>query len=227
MKIMAMKTIALLLFFSIHGFDYARAQSAPAFSGARHQAPPRVPQPAQVVVVQPPLTDYERYRLYADQPLVTLTFPVISADVGADISLTLTPRGLTPFDAPDVLKAVAVDFNISQSLPGARSTEVSPIHSVTALLDFGELSAFKSLFSSLSATGMPRQPFPGAKAVVRMVSKSGLRLELTSEPGDKIKCIVASEADSVILSLDADSARKWADAFIAARRVLDVAGEIR
>src|SRR5262249_34524766 len=157
---------------------------------------------------QPPLTDFERYRLRADQPLVALTFPVIAVELGPNLSLALTPRGLTHFDSPDALKVVALEFNLSQSLP-ARSAEVPQVHIVRALLDFEELSAFRALFTSLAATGMPRQPFPGAKAVVRMASKSGMQLELTSGPGGSILCTVADETDSVQLPLDADSARKW------------------
>jgi hypothetical protein len=224
MKIMGMKAIALLLFFSMHSFDHAWAQIA---GGTRHPHPSSIPQPTQVVLVQPPLTDFERYQLHTDQPLVMVTFPVISADLGPDIFLNLTPRGITHFDSPDALKAVALEFSLSQSLPAARSTEVAQVRTVTALLDFEELSAFRALFTSLSATGMPRQPFPGAKALVRMASKSGMHLELTAEPGGAILCTVADEVDSIKLSLDADSARKWADAFIAARRVLEAAREIR
>ena len=48
-----------------------------------------------------------------------------------------------------------------------------------------------------------------------------MRLELTAEPGDRIQCVVASGIDSVVLSLDVDSARKWADAFTEAFRTLD------
>jgi len=223
MTIRRLKIFTLFLFFAMHGFNHAWGQSG----GARRPAPPSIPQPTQVVLVQPPLTDFERYRLHADQPLVALTFPAITVELDPNLSLALTPRGLTHFDSPDALKVVALEFNLSQTLPATRGTEVSRFHSVTALLDFDELSAFRSLFTSLSATGMPRQPFPGAKAVVRMASKSGMHLELTSEPDGSILCVVADEADSITLSLDTDSARKWADAFIAARRVLEAAREIR
>lgn len=227
MKFKGMGVIALFLFFSIENFGEAWAQNVAAANDVRHVVPIWSTQPMQVQVVAPQLTDFERYGSHADQPLVALTFPAISADLGPNVSLSLTPRGLTPFDAPDALKALAVEFRLSQSLPATRGTELSQSHSVATLLDFDELPAFRSLFNSLAVTGMPRQPFSDAKAVVRMASKTGMRLEFTAQRDGRILLVVATEVDSVTISLDADSARRWVDAFTAARRALDVAADTR
>lgn len=219
--------ITLLLFFSIENPGEAWAQNKAAASDVRHSVPIWSTQPMQVQVVAQQLTDFERYSSHADQPLVAITFPAISADLGPNVSLTMTPRGLTPFDAPDALKALAVEFRLSLSLPDTRGAELPQSHSVAALLDFDELPAFRSLFNSLAVTGMPRQPFSDAKAVVRMTSKTGMRLEFTAEQSGRILLVVATEVDSVTISLNADSARKWVDAFTAARRTLDVASDAR
>jgi hypothetical protein len=82
---------------------------------------------------------------------------------------------------------------------------------------------FRRIFDALAATGFPHSRFSNANALVRMASKSGMRLEFTAEPGGRIQCVVASDIDSVTLSLDADSARRWADAFSEAFRTLDAA----
>ena len=184
-------------------------------------------QPAQVTVVPLQLTNFERYASSVDVPLVHLAFPAIFADLGPHVSLGLTPRGLAPFDAPGALKVLAVEFQLTQSPPVTRSSEASQAHSVTTILDFDELSAFKSVFNALAATGMPQPPFADAKAVVRMTSKTGMHLEFEAEDGGSIRCIVATEADSVTLFLDAASVRKWTDAFVAAFRALDAARDSR
>jgi hypothetical protein len=227
MKFKGMAVIALFVFLSIENSSEARAQTIAAPNDVRHAAPMGSTQPMQVQVVAQQFTDFERYSSHADQPLVALTFPAISADLGPSVSLTLTPRALTPFDAPDALKALAVEFRLSQSLPLTRGAGLPQSHTVATLLDFDELPAFRSLFNSLAVTGMPRQPFSDAKAVVRMTSKTGMRLEFTGQPDGRILLVVATEVDSVTISLNADSTRKWMDAFIAARRTLDVASDAR
>ena len=184
-------------------------------------------QPSQVLIVPPQLTDFERYASIVDQPLVHIAFPAISVNLGPRVSLSLTPRGLTSFNTPGNLKALAVELLLSQSPGRTRGSQVSQSHSVSTLLDFDELSTFRVLFNSLAVTGMPQLPFSEATATVRMTSKSGMRVELTAEQGGRTRCVIATDADSVVLSLDADSARKWADAFTEARRVLDAAWDSR
>jgi hypothetical protein len=227
MKFKEMGVIALFLFFSMEHSGEAWAQNLAAANGVRHEVPIWNTQPTQVQVVAPQLTDFERYGSHADQPLVNLTFPAISADLGGNVLLALTPRGLTPFDAPNALKALAVEFRLSQSGPATRGGELAQSHSVVTLLDFDELPAFRALFNSLAVTGMPPQRFSDAKTVVRMASKTGMRLEFTAERNGRILCVVANDVDSVTMSLDADSARKWVDALTAARRTLDIATDAR
>ena len=97
---------------------------------------------------------------------------VLQKAIGANVSLTMTPRGLTPFDAPNNLKALAVEFRLSQSVPVTRAAELPQSHSVVTMLDFDELPVFRSLFNSLANTGMPPQRFSDANAVVRIASKN-------------------------------------------------------
>ncbi len=227
MKFKRMGIIALFLVLSVANFCEAWAQNLTGANDARHEVPIWSAQLNRVLVVPAPLTDFERYASTADQPLVTLTFPAITAVLAPNVSLSLTPRGLTPFGAPDALKALAVEFQLALSLPATRGAQLLQSHSVDTLLDFDELLAFRSLFSALAATGMPRPPFSDAMAVVRMASKSGMRLEFTARPDGRIQCVVVTDVDSVTLSLDPDSAQKWADAFTAARRTLDSARDSR
>ena len=215
--------IAVFLLFSIGNLFQAWAQNVGAANAAPHQAPLRSTQPTQVRVVPTQLTDFERTTLQADQPIVTLTFPAITADLGSDYSLSLTPRALTPFDSPDTLTALAVEFRLSQSLPATQGAGLTHPHSVATLLDFDELPAFRGLFNALAVAGMPQPPFSGSEAVVRMASKSGMTLRLTPEPGGQVRCVISTDADSVVLSLDATAAQKWADTFTAAGRTLDSA----
>lgn len=227
MKSIRMGTITLFLFLGTGNFGTAWAQNAGSVTESRHLVPAWNQQSTQILLVPPQLTNFELYASNADQPLVHVSFPEISADLGPHISLSLTPRGLTPFDAPGALKALAVEFHLTQSPQAARSTEVSQWHSVTTLLDFDELFTFKTVFNALAATGMPQPPFSEAKAVVRITSKSGMRMEFTEETSGRIRCVVSTDAESVVLSLDADSARRWADAFTAAFRTLDAAKDSR
>lgn len=220
MKFHRIGVTASLLFLAAQTLS-AWAQSTGANTGSQPWT-----QPGQFLFIPPQITDFERLASPADQPLVHVAFPAISADLGPRVSLNLTPRGLTPLSAPGALKAMAVEFQLSQLAP-AHGAKVSDSHSVTALLDFDELPAFRSVFHALAATGMPRPPFPEAKAVVRMTSKSGLRLEFTAEDAGRIRCIVATDVDSVAVLLDADSAAKWADAFTEAFRTLDAAKDSR
>jgi hypothetical protein len=227
MKFKEIGVVVLFLFLSMDHSGQAWAQKVAAGNHVRQAVPAWSTQPTQVQVVAPQLTDFERYISHADQPLVALSFPAISADLGPNVSLTMTPRGLTPFDAPNNLKALAVEFRLSQSVPVTRGAELPQSHSVVTMLDFDELPVLRSLFNSLAITGMPTQRFSDAQAVVRLASKTGMRLEFTAERDGRILCVVANEADSVTTSLDADSARKWVDAFTAARRTLDVAMDAR
>jgi hypothetical protein len=227
MKFKEIGVVALFLFLSMGHFDRAWAQKVAAGNDVRHAVPAWSTQPTQVQVVAPQLTDFERYISHADQPLIALSFPTISPDLGPNVSLTMTPRGLTPFDAPNNLKALAVEFRLSQSVPVTRGAELPQSHSVVTMLDFDELPVFRSLFNSLAITGMPPQRFSDAKSVVRMASKTGMRLEFTAEPDGRILCVVANEVDSVNISLDADLAGKWVEAFTAARRTLDIAMDAR
>ena len=220
MKPLQVAATALLLFLAIQGFSYAWAQNG----GAQQTGST---QPAPVVIVSPPLTNFERVASNPDQPLVHLAFPVVSVDFGPQNRLSLTPRALTPFEAPGALRALAVEFQLSQSLPARHGTDLSQSHSVATVLDFDELLVFRRIFDALAATGFPHSRFSNANALVRMASKSGMRLEFTAEPGGRIQCVVASDIDSVTLSLDADSARKWADAFTEAFRTLDAASDSR
>lgn len=184
-------------------------------------------QPSQVLVVPLQLTDFERYASGVDQPLVHLAFPAISADLSPHVSLILTPRGLTSFNTPGNLKALAAEFQLTQSGPSTRGGTAAQSHSVATLLDFDELSTFRALFNTLAVSGMPQPPFAEAKATVRITSKSGMHVELTAEQNGRTRCVVSTDADSVVFFLDAESARKWADAFTEARRVLDAASDSR
>ena len=198
------------------------AQNANAGNGSQLST-----QSPQILVVSPQITDFERDASAVDQPLVHIAFPAISVDLEPRVSLNLTPRGLTSFNTPGNLKALAVEFQLSQSLPSTRGAQAAQLHSIATLLDFDELSSFRALFNSLAVTGMPQPPFAEAKAVVRITSKSGLHVELTAEKAGLIRCVVSTDADSIVFSLDADSARKWADAFTEARRILDAAWDSR
>jgi hypothetical protein len=218
MKSLRVGVTALLLFLAIQSLSQAWAQNGGALSGPQQTGSA---QPAPVIIVSPPRTNFERVASNADQPLVHLAFPVVSVDFGPETTLSLTPRALTPFESPGALRALAVEFQLSRSLPARHGTEPSESHSVATVLDFEELLVFRRIFNALAATGFPHSRFSDAKAVVRMASKSGMRLELTAEPGGGIQCVVASDIDSVMLSLDVDSARKWADAFTEAFRTLD------
>lgn len=176
----------------------------------------------QVRIVPQQITDFERYALHADEPLVSLTFPAVRTEIGPNLLLSLTPRALAPFDAPNAIKVMAIEFRLSQSSPPGRG---APSHSVATLIDFDELAAFRSLFNKLAASGMPQSAFVETETTVRMMSKSGTILKLTAQAGGRELLLVSNDADSVTLSLDPDSARKWADAFIAAARTLDSARE--
>jgi hypothetical protein len=224
MKSLRLGVTALLLFLAIQSFSQAWAQNGGALSGPQQTGST---QPAPVIIVSPPLTNFERIASNADQPLVHLAFPVVSVDFGPRTTLSLTPRALTPFEAPGALSALAVEIQLSQSLPAGHGTELPRSHSVATVLDFDELLVFRRIFNALAATGFPHSGFSDAKAALRMASKSGMRLEFTAEPGGRIQCVVASDIDSVTLSLDADSARKWADAFTEAFRTLDAARDSR
>lgn len=194
----------------------------------RRLGPISTTQPGQVSLVPSPLTIFENDISQIDRPLVTVSFPAVSADLGSHTSLNLVPLGLASLDAPQVLRTLAVEFHLSQSgLTSRNTTEVPPSHSVVTILDFGELPAFRSLFNALAVTGMPQLAFSGATPTVRMTSRSGMRLEFTAEPGGRILLVATTEADSVSLSLDADVARKCADAFTAADRSLDAAKDSR
>src|SRR5215471_2937261 len=81
------------------------AQNANAGSGLQLWT-----QSHQILVVPPQITDFERYASTVDQPLVHIAFPAISVDIGPHVSLGLTPRGLTSFNAPGNLKALAVEL---------------------------------------------------------------------------------------------------------------------
>jgi len=218
MKSLRLGITALLSFLAIQCSTFAWAQNGGAVSGPQQAGSA---QPAPVIIVSPPLTNYERVASNADQPLVHLAFPVVSVDVGPQTTLSLTPHALTPFGAPGALRALAVEFQLSRYMPARNGTELSQSHLVATVLDFDELLVFRRIFNVLAATGFPPSRFSDAKAVVRMASKSGMRLELTAEPGGRVQCVVASDIDSVTLSLDLDSARKWADAFTEAFRILD------
>jgi hypothetical protein len=122
---------------------------------------------------------------------------------------------------------LAVEFRLSQSLPAGHGTVPSQSHSVATVLDFDELPTFRTIFDSLAATGFPTSRFSDANAVVRMASKSGMRLRFTAEPGGRIQCVVAGDIDSVMLFLDADSAGKVSVAFTQAFRTLDSAKDSR
>lgn len=194
---------------------WAWAQNA-LFAG---NARPGNSQPIEVIVAPPPITDFERYASHTDEPLVTLTFPAITTELDNHTLFSLAPQALTPFEATGSPKVLAAEFHLSQSL--SSGSKGSPSHSVSTLIDFDELQAFRSLLYALAATGMPRPPFSDARLVLHVNSKSGMRLEFTPGPGGRIQCLVATETDSVHLSLDADSATKWADAFTDAARILD------
>jgi hypothetical protein len=214
----------LFLFLAMQSFSQAWAQNGGALSEPQQTGSM---QPAPVIIVSPPLTSFERAVSNADQPLVHLAFPTVSVDFGPQTNLSLTPRAVTPFEAPGALRALAVEFQLSRSSPAGHDIEPSESHSVATVLDFDELMLFRRIFNALAATGFPHSGFSDAKAVVRMASKSGMRLEFTAEPEGRIQCVVASAIDSVTLSLDADSARKWADAFTEAFRTLDAARDSR
>jgi hypothetical protein len=224
MKSGRIAVIAVFLFLSIQNSCKAWAQNGAA-RGSRHEGTADSTQPAQVVVVSPQLTDFERYSSAADQPLITLNFSPITLDLGPGISLTLTPVALSPFDAPNALKALAVELRLSQSPLPAHNTDVAQLHSVATLLDFDELARYTSFFTSLAATGMPRPAFADARTVVHMASRSGMRLELSLTPDGRALCVVSTGVDSVAVSLDSDSAKKLADAFAAAQQTLDSARE--
>jgi hypothetical protein len=218
MKFNRLLVIATLQFVTLQNFSVAWAQNVPS---------PNERQPEPVMVVPTQLTNFERYAANPDLPLVHLSFPAVLADLAPHISLTLTPRALTPFDAPGTLKALAVEFHLSQTPPVNRIADVSKAHSVTTLLDFDEVLAFRSVFNALAAMGVPQPPFPDARAVVHLTSKTGMHLEFTAEQGCRIQCLVSNEDDSIGFSLDFDSARKLADAFTAAFRTLDAAKDSR
>ncbi len=223
MKPQKMALIVLFLLFLIGNASAAWAQRfAPANDGL-----PAGTQPVQVVVIPPLMTDFERYASSADVPVVTLTFPAITAELDNHTSFKLTPIGLAPFDAPGALKVLGAEFRLSQSPPSARNSVGSPLHSVSTLLDFQELRAFRSLLNALAVTGMPRPPFSEARPVVRMVSKSGMRLEFTPQAGGRIQCVATTELDSVTLFLDAETAAKWTAAFSEAWQTLDSAKDSR
>jgi hypothetical protein len=224
MKSLRLGVTALFLFFAMQNFSQAWAQNGGALSGPQQTGSA---QPAPVIIVSPPLTNFDRVASSADQPLVHLAFSAVSVDFGPQTTLSLTPRALTPFGAQGALRALAVEFQLSQSLPAGDGTELLRSHSVATVLDFDELPVFRRVFNALAATGFPDSRFADAKAVVRMASKSGMRLEFSAEPGGRIRCVVTTDIDSVTLSLDADSAKKWADAFTEAFRTLDAASDSR
>jgi hypothetical protein len=224
MKSLRLGVTVLLLFLATQSFSQAWAQNSHALPGPQQAGST---QPAPVMIVSPPLTNFERVASNADQPLVHLAFSAVSVDFGSQTMLNLTPRALTPFETPGALRALAVEFQLSQSLPAGRGVELSQSHSVATVLDFDELPVFRRIFNALATTGFPHSGFSDAQAVVRMASKSGMRLEFTAEPGGRIQCVVASNIDSVTLSLDADSVKKWADAFTEAFRTLDAASDSR
>jgi len=224
MKSLRLGVTALFLFPAMQNFSQVWAQNGVALSGPQ---PTGNAQPSPVIIVSPPLTNFDRVASSADQALVHLAFSVVSVDFGPQATLSLTPRALTPFEAPGPLRVLAVEFQLSQSLPGGNGVELSRSHSVATVLDFDELPVFRRIFNTLAATGFPDSQFSDAKAVVRMASKSGMRLEFTAEPGGRIRCVVGSDMDSVTLSLDAASAKRWADAFTEAFRTLDAARDSR
>jgi hypothetical protein len=215
-------TLALYLLILMAIFPAAKAQSTAAGDEV-WQSGLMATQPAQLLAVSPQLTDFEAYGLHADQPLVAFTFSAVSADLGPHIALSMTPLALAPLGAPEAVRALGVEFSLSQSLPAARNAAALPSHSVAALLDFDELAAFESLFNSLAASGMPQSPFSNAKPLLRMVSKGGMRLEFTPQPQGRILCIVTTKMDSVTISMDPGAAEEWTKAFSAARQTLNSA----
>jgi hypothetical protein len=221
MKFKQIAAVALFLFFSMENFSEAKAQTVAA-RGSRHAVALAGQQPAQVLIIPDQLTDFERYASQADQPLVTVSFSAIAAAAPGAL-LRLTPLALAPFNAPNALKALAVEFHLSQSSSSASGAEVSKVHSVTTLLDSDELLGVRSLFHVLAVSGMPRSQFSDAKTLVQLVTKTGMRLEFMGQPGGRIQCSVTTEADSVVLSLDEESVTKWEEAFYSAWRTLDSA----
>lgn len=219
MKCKQMIGIALFLLSIDVSSEWAWAQNA-LFAGNTQSGRS---QPVEVVVASPFMTDFERYASHTDEPLVTLTFPAVTTELDNHTSFSLTPLALAPFDAPSSLKVLAAEFYLSQSL--SSGGKGSQAHAVSTVLDFDELRTFRSLLYALAATGMPRSPFADAQPVVHMASRSGVRMEFTPGPGGRIRCLVTTEIDSVHLSLDGDSATKWADAFTDAGRILDSAKE--
>lgn len=222
MKSGGIGAIAIFLVCSIANCGDGWAQSGSG-NGSQDKSAVENSHPAEVLVVPPQLTDFERYSSKTDEPVVTLGFPPITASLGSNVSLVLTPLALSSFDAPNNLKAMAVRFELSQFTGSSRKSGSAPLHSVVTLLDFDELLRFTSLFKKLAATGMPQPAFSDAKAVIHMASKSGMRLQVTVEANDRILSVVSTDADSVTLPMDSVTARKLVDAFTAAERVLDSA----
>src|SRR5215469_138556 len=104
MKFPRIRPMILVVFLAGNLYP-AWAQNTHAGSGSQPWT-----QPAQVLVVPPQLTDFERYASSVDQPLVHIAFPAISVDLGPRVSLSLTPRGVTSFNVPGNLKALAVEL---------------------------------------------------------------------------------------------------------------------
>lgn len=222
MKSGGIGAIAVFLVFSIANCSDGWAQRGSG-NGSQDKTAVGTSHPTQVLVVPSQLTDFERYSSKTDEPVVTLAFPPVAATLGGNVSLNLTPLALSSFDAPNNLKAMAVQFELSQTTGSSRKSGLAPLHSVVTLLDFDELLRFTSLFKTLAATGMPQPAFSDAKAVIHMASKSGMRLQVTADANARILCVVSTGADSVTVLLDDVTARKLADAFTAAERTLDSA----
>src|SRR5262249_42855738 len=127
MKSLRLGVTVLLLFLVIQNFNQAWAQNGGPSSGLQQNGST---QPAPLIIVSPPRTNFERFAANVDQPLVHLAFPVVSVDFGSETTLSLTPRALTPFEAPGALRALAVEFRLSRSLPAAQGTELTRLHSV-------------------------------------------------------------------------------------------------
>lgn len=222
MKSGGIGAIAVFLVFSIANCSDGWAQSGSG-NGSQDKSAVENSRPTEVLVVPAQLTDFERYSSKTDEPVVTLGFPPITASLGGNVSLVLTPLALSSFDAPNNLKAMAVQIELSQSTGSSRNSGSAPLHSVVTLLDFDELLRFTSLFKKLAATGMPHPAFSDAKAVIHMASKSGMGLQVTADANARILCVVSIGADSVTVRLDGVTARKLVDALTAVERILDSA----
>ena len=206
----------------------ACAQS-PAMNRFR-SLPPRENVQSVPVALLPPMSDFERFSGdHFGHPLVELTFPTVSMDVGNTI-LKLTPRSRALFDQPSGPKAFAVLLNISPKLSSSSADAEhgpSPGDSVSTYLDDDELTEFVSLLRKLAATGVPPPPAltPTASVVVSLIVESGTRFEFSPETGGTIECRADNDSGAVAFRISADRMSNIADTFWAVKENLHAARE--